>query len=83
MDPALIRPGRVDLKQLIGYATEHQLQQMFMRFYPELGAKMAAEFANKVTETKRPVSVAAVQGFFMIHKNNGHDVVKNINKLWS
>ncbi|XP_072033627.1 mitochondrial chaperone BCS1-like [Amphiura filiformis] len=83
LDPALIRPGRVDLKQLIGHATEHQLHQMYMRFYPELGHKMAAEFASQVTESKRPVSVAAVQGFFMIHKNNGHAVLENINKLWS
>ena len=56
---------------------------MYMRFYPELGPNMAAEFAAKVTESKKPVSVAAVQGFFMIHKNNGRNVLENVDKLWS
>ena len=73
----------MDVKQLIGHATQHQLEQMYMRFYPELGQKMATEFASLVTECKRPVSVAAVQGFFMVHKNDGLAVLKHINQLWS
>src|SRR5271168_1416440 len=33
LDPALIRPGRVDVMEYIGHATEYQMQQMFSRFY--------------------------------------------------
>ena len=35
LDPALIRPGRVDYKQCIDYATVHQLQCMYSRFFPD------------------------------------------------
>ncbi|KAJ7065640.1 hypothetical protein C8F01DRAFT_1366589 [Mycena amicta] len=34
LDPALIRPGRMDLKIKYGLATAEQLEQMFDRFYP-------------------------------------------------
>jgi ATP-dependent 26S proteasome regulatory subunit len=34
LDPALIRPGRVDVKELIGEADEGQVYSMFKRFYP-------------------------------------------------
>ena len=82
MDPALIRPGRVDLKQLIGHATKHQLVQMYLRFYQELGPDTADEFATKALSYDRPISIAAVQGFFMMHKNDGHAVIENLEQLW-
>lgn len=82
LDPALIRPGRVDVIQEIGYATEYQLKQMYFRFYPELGVEKAIEFANQVTKRNKPVSIASIQGFFMIHKNNGLDVFDKIDSLW-
>lgn len=33
LDPALIRPGRVDFKEYIGYCSRYQLEEMFKRFY--------------------------------------------------
>ncbi|KAL7415178.1 BCS1 N terminal-domain-containing protein [Mrakia frigida] len=33
LDPALIRPGRVDLVSYIGDATPHQARELFVRFY--------------------------------------------------
>ena len=83
LDPALIRPGRVDYKAHIGYATQHQLRHMFYRFYPELDISAAEEFARRAEDFKRPISIAAVQGFFMMHKSDGYAVLKNLEGLWS
>nr|XP_054771693.1 mitochondrial chaperone BCS1-like [Lytechinus pictus] len=82
LDPALIRPGRVDYKQLIGHASKHQLVQMYHRFYPDLGPEAAERFANTALSFKKPISVAAVQGFFMVYKNDGLAVIDNIETLW-
>jgi len=35
LDPALIRPGRVDLQEFIGDATPKQARRLFLRFYGE------------------------------------------------
>lgn len=82
LDPALIRPGRVDLKQLIGYATQTQLTHMFSRFYPD-DAEKADEFAAKVAEIGRPVSLAQVQGHFMFHKNDSHGALIHVANMLS
>ncbi|BFZ62645.1 Complex III assembly protein translocase and chaperone [Saitoella coloradoensis] len=67
LDPALIRPGRVDMKQLIDNATPHQLREMFLRFYEGKEAE-ADEFVRQIQETGKPVSTAQLQGVFVHNK---------------
>lgn len=81
LDAALIRPGRVDVKEEIGYATAHQLKQMFCRFYPEMPLNASTEFANLVVSLNKPVSMAEVQGLFMFYKNDPDGLLKNVNKI--
>uniref|UniRef100_A0A1B6D208 Mitochondrial chaperone BCS1 n=2 Tax=Clastoptera arizonana TaxID=38151 RepID=A0A1B6D208_9HEMI len=83
LDPALIRPGRVDMKEYVGYCSQHQLKQMFYRFYKSETGNAAERFAQTVSECKRPVSPAQIQGYFMLHKHSGHeDVILDINNIW-
>lgn len=83
LDPALIRPGRVDLKEYVGYCSKHQLKQMFSRFYKSETLNAADQFAQAVIETKKYVSPAQIQGFFMMYKHSTPDiVVGNINQIW-
>ncbi|XP_067680814.1 mitochondrial chaperone BCS1-like [Haliotis asinina] len=83
LDPALIRPGRVDLKERIGYASEHQLRQMFSRFYPDQPESSSQEFAQRVLADGRPVSVAQIQGYFMMHKAEPDRVLRQTEELWT
>ncbi|KAL0482198.1 mitochondrial chaperone BCS1 [Acrasis kona] len=48
LDPALIRPGRIDVKQYIGYATRHQMEGMFNRFFPDCSDTASATFVERV-----------------------------------
>lgn len=84
LDPALIRPGRVDLKEYIGYCSQYQIEQMFLRFYKgQEAASQAKEFAEKVVTFKKHVSPAQVQGYFMFHKmSSGREVIKNVEMIW-
>jgi mitochondrial chaperone BCS1 len=43
LDPALIRPGRVDLSQLIDDASPAQAKELFTRFYGDGGDENASD----------------------------------------
>ena len=80
LDPALIRPGRVDFKQYIGHNSHQQCVKMFENFYPEEvknNPNLPIEFADKVMELDVPVSAAQVQGMFMFYKNDALKAVEN------
>lgn len=84
LDPALIRPGRVDLKEFVGYCTRYQLEQMYRRFYngPDVDI-FATQFADNVLNFNQPLSPAQVQGYFMIHKTSEQQtVVDSVEDIW-
>ncbi|KAF9507978.1 hypothetical protein BS47DRAFT_265740 [Hydnum rufescens UP504] len=54
LDPALIRPGRVDLQEFIGDATPEQARRLFLRFYGE--SSMAT--ASTPAEVKEAVGAS-------------------------
>ncbi|KAF7723489.1 hypothetical protein EC973_002000 [Apophysomyces ossiformis] len=72
LDPALIRPGRIDVRVHFGNATRKQAYELFTKFYPALPeaevVKLASEFAAGIPEGR--FSMAHLQGFLMGHKRN-------------
>ncbi|XP_030383526.1 mitochondrial chaperone BCS1 [Scaptodrosophila lebanonensis] len=83
LDPALIRPGRIDLKEYIGHCTHFQLKEMFKKFYGPHENTKANEFADRVISFHHPVSPAQIQGFFMKHKSScPQTVVNSCEEIW-
>merc|ERR1712240_91791 len=78
LDPALIRPGRVDYIEQISHCSHHQLLNMFAKFFPLEAAGRAADFANAATELRVPLSAAQIQGYFMWFKNSPQEAIDNV-----
>ncbi|KAL2358670.1 mitochondrial chaperone BCS1 [Cryomyces antarcticus] len=74
LDPALVRPGRVDMTVRLGEATEWQIGQLWDRFYAEvdIGGLGKLKFMQKVKELGLVgrTSTAALQGLFLYNKGD-------------
>jgi len=64
LESSLIRPGRIDLRQLFDMANRSQIHRMFRRFYGDLvDDKTAAEFLNGFEDGD--FSMAALQSYLL------------------
>jgi chaperone BCS1 len=84
LDPALIRPGRVDVKQLIDWATDDQIKRMFQRFYPDTG-DAAQEFVDSIRKgaISKHLSTAQLQGHFVLYRDDYRLALSNVNNIWN
>jgi chaperone BCS1 len=67
LDPALIRPGRCDVKLEIKNASREQMVGLFLRFFPGRDAE-AHSFVNNIPERK--VSMAQLQNHLVQHRES-------------
>ena len=72
LDPALIRPGRVDVIHEVGPATRSQARRMFLKFFPTEEAHADA-FARTLEGVD--LSMAVLQSFFMLHRARADEAV--------
>ena len=95
LDPALVRPGRVDMMLRIGEATRSQASQMWERFYGEEDKDAAGKqrFLTRLeelglfgtyqdgTSSNRHTSTAAIQGLFLFNKTDMRGAIDTAESL--
>ena len=81
LDSALIRPGRIDMKQLIDKSSVSQLVQMYSRFYPHMKHSDAVLFSERISATNQKYSVAQIQGYLMLFKQDPLGALNNVHTL--
>lgn len=88
LDPALIRPGRIDRKMQYKFTNHSQTKALFMRFFHTLvGAEdskldvtsLADTFTESIPEDT--FSLAELQGFLLLYKTDANGAVQNV-KEW-
>jgi chaperone BCS1 len=68
LDPALLRPGRIDYRLYMGIATDEQKAELFLRFFPDASVMEALEF---VSSHVRALTMAEFQGL-LLAREVGH-----------
>jgi mitochondrial chaperone BCS1 len=76
LDPALIRPGRIDRQVEIGFATTEQLRRMFVRFYDGVDSALADEFVALVPDRRVPMS--SLQTYLIEHADSPEQAVQQV-----
>jgi hypothetical protein len=78
LDPALVRPGRCDVKVELKHASRQQILQMFLRFFPGEN-RLGEVFASRLPANE--LSMAALQGHFLETHQTAQSCVDNIPAL--
>lgn len=79
LDPALIRPGRVDVKKEFGYVVPEQAQKLFTRFYPTSPELMRKNLGFAVSCIK--ITMAQLQQIFLENKFNAAGSLQAVESL--
>lgn len=76
LDPALIRPGRADIKLEIGNLTTQQSYDVFIKFFPQSTEAQRIKFATTMPEGR--VSVAQIQSHLFLHRHSPEEAVTRL-----
>mmetsp|Transcript_526 Transcript_526/g.602 ORF Transcript_526/g.602 Transcript_526/m.602 type:complete len:546 (+) Transcript_526:277-1914(+) len=79
LDPALIRPGRVDLQLEFKLANTHQISTFVKYFYSSESAEDVDRLIQLIPEEH--VSIAQLQGYLMKHLHSPVSAAHNIHQL--
>ena len=79
LDPALLRPGRIDAKIKLDYASSDQIKRIFLKFFPERSISEATSFSLLIPEGK--LSMAKLQGYFLRYKNDFQSIMNHTSLL--
>ena len=75
LDPALIRPGRVDRRIIISNPTAEQAKRLFLRFFPD-AVSLSDRFASYAESAG--VSMAVLQEHCLAHRGDPAGALENL-----
>lgn len=79
LDPALVRPGRCDVRIKLDYTSAGQAASMFRSFYPTANERTVQAFSSRIPTGV--VTPAALQGYFLQNRDDPDSALANVNQL--
>jgi chaperone BCS1 len=79
LDPALVRPGRIDRKVEIGLADRDQIRRIFRRFFPQAAQTLVEQFATGIAAERYAMS--AIQSYLIRHADSAEDAAACVAEL--
>jgi len=79
LDPALIRPGRVNLIEKIGYPDKNEISDFYKLYYPKSSKTDIKKFVDIVSKIKN-ISPATINSFLFNHRKDDN-IFNSINEL--
>ena len=79
LDPALVRPGRIDRRVEIGHATKEQAGRFFARFFPDGDPAVRDYFVDCIPE--RRLSMSAIQTHLIRYAHDADEAVERLPEL--
>lgn len=69
IDPTLIRPGRIDKRQLIDYPSSEQVKNLLTYLHPDANKELVDDFTRKSESEDRKRSVAELQSHILMYSS--------------
>jgi chaperone BCS1 len=79
LDPALVRPGRIDRKVEIGLADRDQIRRIFRRFFPEAADAIVEQFAVGIPADCHAMS--SIQSYLIRHADSAEKAAACVAEL--
>merc|ERR1712038_315051 len=81
LDPALIRPGRVDQKFFLGSCNNEQAKEMLTASYDTACAEDMEKITDQIDSFEDPVSPALLECFILRHNRSVEDALNHMEEL--
>lgn len=79
LDPALVRPGRIDRKVEIGLADRDQIGRIYQRFFPAASSALVHQFAARVPADC--LAMSSIQSYLIRHADSAEDAAAGATEL--